>query len=165
MPKQLLSQHEPIGILIGAVRRRIKQVVAAQVRHHGLTPQQFLVMVAVHERGGGSLGEIASHIRMDQPTASRIVTALMKRSLVRIDEDPGDRRRARIFLTPGGKTLAKELHTVAKEIRAASEAGFDAEERDALRSLLHAVIANIDRYERERRGGGGPLPGSRRNTG
>jgi DNA-binding MarR family transcriptional regulator len=158
MRKQLLSQHEPISVLIGAVRRRIKQAVAARVRHHGLTSQQFLVMITIHERGGGSLGEIAAHIRMDQPTASRIVTTLMKRNLVRIGDDPTDRRRARLFLAPAGTALAAELYAIAKEIRTATEAGFDAQERDTLRKLLHAVMANLDRYERERGGAEPPAP-------
>jgi DNA-binding MarR family transcriptional regulator len=153
MSRQLLSQHEPLGILVGAVYRRIKRMVAAQVRRHGLTSQQTLVLVAVLEREGGSLGEIAARIRMDQPTASRIVTALVKRRLVRIDADPGDRRRARLFLAPDGRKLAGGLYAVAKEIRAASEAGFSARERGTLRRLLHEVLANIDRYEREQRGG------------
>lgn len=153
MSRQLLSQQEPVGILLGAAYRRIKQVVSARVRRHGLTSQQTLVLVAVRECAGGSLGGIAARIRMDQPTASRIVMTLTKRKLVRVEEDPGDRRRARIFLTPQGRKLARELQAVAKEIRAASEAGFTAGEQRTLRRLLHGVIANIERYERERPGG------------
>jgi DNA-binding MarR family transcriptional regulator len=155
MSRQLLSQHEPIGILVGAVYRRIKRVAAVQVRRHGMTSQQALVLVAVHEREGASLGEIAARIRMDQPTASRIVTALMKRRLVRIDPDPDDRRRARLCLAPGGRKLSGELYAVANEIRAAGEAGFSMGDQRTLRRLLHRVIANIDRYEREKRRGPG----------
>jgi len=147
-----LSQHEPVGILVGGVYRRIKQVASGRVRHLGLTSQQSLVVVAVFECGGGSLGEIAARIRMDQPTASRIVTTLLKRNLVRADADPSDRRRARLMLTARGTKVAKKLHDLAREVRAATEAGFSAAERATLRGLLHRVIANLDRYERKRSG-------------
>lgn len=158
MSKHISAQQEPIGILVGAVRRRIKQIVAARVSRYGLTPQQFLVLVAAYEHEGCSLGEITGHVRMDQPTASRVIAALARRKRVRIEADPGDRRRGRLFLTAGGRALARKLHPIALEIRSAAETGLDTSERDTLRALLAKVIANIERYDLK--GSRGSLPGA-----
>jgi DNA-binding MarR family transcriptional regulator len=157
MSKHVSGQREPIGILVAAVRRRIRQIVAARVSRYGLTPQQFLVLVAAYEHEGCSLGEITGHVWMDQPTASRVIAALARRKRVRVEADPGDRRRGRLFLTPGGRALARKLHPVALEIRSAAETGLDSSERDTLRALLAKVIANIERYDL--RGPGESLPG------
>lgn len=158
MSKHILVQQEPIGILVGAVRRRIKQIVAARVSRYGLTPRQFFVLVAVYEHEGCSLGEITGYVRMDQPSASRVIAALARRKRVRIEADPGDRRRGRLFLTAVGRALARKLHPIALDIRSAAETGLDSSERDTLRALLAKVIANIDRYDRN--GPRGSLPGA-----
>ena len=40
--------------------------------------------MAIAEHPGCSLGELAAHMRMDVPTASRAVFTLMKRNLVEV---------------------------------------------------------------------------------
>jgi len=51
---------EPVGLLIAAARRRMKRAVQDRVAPHGLTPQQFWVLVNIDEAEGPSLGEIAA---------------------------------------------------------------------------------------------------------
>ena len=50
-----MNGDEPIGLLIGAVRRRIRQAVGSHVRRYHLTTQQFWVLVAIYEHPGFSL--------------------------------------------------------------------------------------------------------------
>ena len=138
---------EPIGLLIGAVRRRIKQAVGSRVRGYHLSTQQFWVLVAVYEHPGFSLGELAAHLRMDNPTASRVISTLLKRKLVEIRGDAEDRRRARLHLRPPGRVLAQELHQLAAALRAAVVRGLSAAEQTALRVSLRKIIANMDRLQ------------------
>lgn len=137
--------QEPAALLISAIRRRIKQVVGAQVRAYGLSPTQFWVLNRIFECAGLSLGELAQGLHMDQPTASRVVSTLVKNKLVRMEGDPKDRRRARIVVTARGRTLAEKLHGLALETRSAVEAGLSAPERDTLRALLAKALAHIDK--------------------
>ena len=143
-----MERNEPIGLLIGAVRRRIKQTVGSHVRRHRLSTQQFWVLVAIHEQPGMSLGELAAHLRMDKPTASRVVFALMQRKLVQVRSDVADRRRARLHLSASGVAMAKELHGLATTIRGAAVRGFSSAELATLRVLLRKIIANMDRFQR-----------------
>jgi DNA-binding MarR family transcriptional regulator len=142
-----MDGNEPVGLLIGAVRRRIKQALGSHVRHYRLTTQQFWVLVAIYEHPGFALGELAGHLRMDKPTASRVVFALMNRKLVLVRGDAADRRRARLHLGTAGVVLGKELHTLATAVRAAVIQGFSAAELAALRALLRKIIANMDRFQ------------------
>jgi MarR family transcriptional regulator for hemolysin len=139
--------EEHIGLLIAAARRRIKQAVGSRVRSYELTTQQFWVLVAIYEHPGFSLGELAARIRMDTPTASRVVFALMNRKLVEVRDDAEDRRRARLHLKPAGAVLAKELHALATTVRAALVQGLSATDQAALRTGLRQVIANMDRLQ------------------
>ena len=147
MPRQVLSSAEPIGLLIAVARRRIKQAVGSRVRELGLSPQQFWVLVAVDEVEGGSISDVAERQRMDQPTASRVVAALVRRKLVRLEADPVDGRRWRLRLAERGVDLRGTLRQLAAEIRGAQAQGLTAAEKETLRSLLRKVIGNMDQLE------------------
>jgi DNA-binding MarR family transcriptional regulator len=150
MPRQRLPQHEPVGLLIGAARRSIKQVVGRRVGRYRLTPQQFWLLLAIQEGRAPSLGALADRLRGDQPTASRIVAALVRRKLVRVSVDPADRRRMLLTCTPAGDALRAPLAKVAAEIRGAVVAGMDDAEQEAIRAGLRKVIENMDRLDGEK---------------
>ncbi len=147
--EQLLSKQDSLGRLIAVARRRLKQTVGRRVAHHGLSAQQFWVLVYLAEADAPALFSVCDALRMDPPTASRIVAALTRRGLVRSTADPTDRRRARLKLTLPGRTLARVLHPLALEFRAAVERDLSRREAVELRRLLEKVIAGIDRYEAE----------------
>jgi DNA-binding MarR family transcriptional regulator len=147
MSRQLLSQQEPVGLLIGAARRRIKQAVGHRLRGHGLTPQQFWVLVNVREHEGQALHELAERLRLDQPTTSRIVSLLRGRKLVRMGGHPGDRRRCCLGLTASGRELIDRLRPLAREVREAVVHGMSPAEQDRFRRLLRQVMANMERFE------------------
>ena len=142
-----MEHDEPIGLLIGAVRRRIKQALGSQARRYHLTTQQFWVVVAIYEHPGFSLGELATHLRMDKPTASRLVYTLMKRKLVQVRGDAADRRRAHLHLEAPGAAIGEELLEIARAVRAAAIRGFTAAELAALRNSLRKIITNMDDFQ------------------
>ena len=150
MLKQMLPQQEHVGALLAAVRRRIRQVVHAEAGGHRLSPQQFWSLLGIDEAGPLSLGRLAERLRIDQPTASRVVASLTKRRLVRMTEDPGDRRRLLIATTPEGAQLAARVRPVARELREALVAGFSPTELAALRGALQKIVGNLDRFEARR---------------
>jgi len=142
-----LSEQEPVGLLIGSARRRIKQAVGHRLRGHGLTPQQFWVLINVGEREGLALRELAERLRLDHPTTSRIVSLLRRRKLIRMGGHPGDRRRCCLGLTATGRELVGELRPLAREVREAVVQGMSAADQERLRRLLRQVMANMERFE------------------
>ena len=147
MLKQMLPEQEHVGTLLAAVRRRIRQVVRAEAGGHRLSPQQFWTLIGIDEAGPLSLGSLADRLRMDQPTSSRVVASLTKRRLVRMAEDPGDRRRLLIDTTPEGAQLAARVRPVARDLRDALVAGFSSAELAAFRGALQKIVGNLDRFE------------------
>jgi len=145
MQQQRLQRHEPLGLLIAVARSRIKQTVGELARPFRLSPQQFWVLVGIAESEGSSLGQLAARHHLDQPTASRVVTALVRRGLAVAGGDPEDRRRFRLVLTPAGRQLASRLAPLAAQVRAATVAGLTAAERELLSASLRRIVANLDR--------------------
>ncbi|BDG05139.1 MarR family winged helix-turn-helix transcriptional regulator [Anaeromyxobacter oryzae] len=144
--------QEYLGLLIAAARRRIKQVVLAEVAKFGLSAQQFWTLVALRESHGMSQAELADRVRADAPTVSRTLTALLERGLVQTEPDPDDRRRSRVLLTRAGEKLASDVAAVADEVRAAVIEGMSPAEEAAVRRGLKRIVANLDRYEARMRG-------------
>ncbi len=136
-----------VGLLIAIARRRIKQAVLRRVVRHRLAPQQFWILIALSENPGVSQSELAERVRIDAPTASRVMTALSRRELVRMELDPRDRRRSRLFLTGAGERLARELAAVAQDVRAAVVEDMSDADVETLRRGLKKVISNMDRFE------------------
>jgi DNA-binding MarR family transcriptional regulator len=143
-----MTRPEPVGLLVAAARRRIKQAVGRRLAARRLTPPQFWLLVAIQQKRAPSVSELAERLRGDQPTVSRIVATLVRRGLVRVDDDPEDGRRGRLVATAAGQSLQRALAPLAKEVRAAIVRGMDDAEQEALRVGLRKVIENMDLFER-----------------
>ncbi|HVO09150.1 MAG TPA: MarR family transcriptional regulator [Vicinamibacteria bacterium] len=142
-----MQRQRSLGFLIALAHRRIRHTVAARLSDVDLSPPQFWMLVRILEHEGGSLGELAEQARLDEPTASRVVFALVRRGLVRSEVDPGDRRRARLLMTPEGRRLTRRLLPVSERIRVAVEEALTPAERDAVASGLQKVIARLEGME------------------
>ncbi len=142
-----MQQQLPLGFLIALGHRRIKQAVTARVADLPLTPQQFWTLVHLLRHEGESLGDLAAHARMDEPTASRVVFTLSRRGLVRSRIDPADRRRLRLTTTAQGRSLGERLMPIADEIRGAVDGALPPAEREAVAAGLQKVIERLERTQ------------------
>jgi DNA-binding MarR family transcriptional regulator len=142
-----MQAQRSVGFLIALAHRRIRQMVTARVSDLELSPPQFWMLIRILEHEGGSLGELAQHARIDEPTASRVVFALTRRGLVRSEVDPEDRRRTRLTLTLEGRRLSGRLLPLSREIRGAVETALTSAERAAVTAGLQKVISRLERLE------------------
>lgn len=133
-----------LGTLAAAVRRRLKHVVGARLVPYGLTIQQSWVMLVLLEHGPSSLHPLAQQTWMDDPTASRVVKALVGRGLLRTQPDPRHGRRILINLTPEALPMAQELQQIVAGIRASLVQGLSPDQQAVLREGLLVMIANLD---------------------
>jgi DNA-binding MarR family transcriptional regulator len=90
---------EDLRLAIMRLARRLRQQAEADV-----TPS-MLSALSTLERAPRTLGELAEAERVTPPTMTRIVVRLEERNLVAREQDPADRRIARIRLTSDGRRL------------------------------------------------------------
>lgn len=136
--------HAGLGTLAAAVRRRLKQLVSARLAPFDLTIQQFRVILVLMEHGSTSLHPLAQQVWMDDPTASRVVKAMVSRGLLRTQPDPRHGRRILISLAPGALLLTPELQALAAEVKAGLIAGMNLDQQAILRQGLHTMITNLN---------------------
>jgi DNA-binding MarR family transcriptional regulator len=87
-----------------------------------------------------TIGEAATHMRRAQSVISEIVTHLERDGLLERENDPGDRRRTLIWLTPGGhEALRRDRDVLGVELLARAMALLPPEQADALNDGMRAL--------------------------
>jgi len=140
-------QEPPLGSLISGVRSRLVQVYQSRVSGLGLTAQQFWVLVVLHEQGPLCLRQVAERVWCDEPTASRLLKALLKGGWVTVGPDPAHGRRLRIQVAEAKRTQVATLHREALGLRQGLKAGLTDGEEAQLRALLARLLHNLDLLE------------------
>lgn len=92
-----------------ALERRVELALAEQSSCCGVTPAQCHALLALQDAGQASLGELAAALELDASTLSRTVDGLVKEKLALRREDPANRRRAIVSLSPAGEAAAARI--------------------------------------------------------
>ena len=146
---QPLSWQTSLSLTVASTRRRIKALHAQKVRRFGLTPQQMGYLLCLKEMGQVTLGGLAKRVGSDDPTASRVISRLNEKGLIRMSTDREDRRCARIELSPQGRALLPKLEGVAWSTERALREGISDAELEAFQKVIEKVWANIEHASAE----------------
>lgn len=103
MVKPTRSTADQVLEVIPLVMRVIRKEFRSR-RDPDLTLPEFRSLAFINRAPGCSLNEVAEHIGLEPPSASKLVDSLVRRGLVSRQEDSDDRRRIRLSILPKGKT-------------------------------------------------------------
>ena len=93
-----------------------------------------------------TVGEAAAHLSRAQSVVSEIVSHLEDQGLLERENDPADRRRALIWLTPAGHdALRRDREVLGLDLLAGAFARMPAGEADALIAGLQALVDTAGR--------------------
>ena len=88
-----------------------------------------------------TVGEAAAHLSRAQSVVSEIVTHLQRQGLLEREDDPADRRRTLIWLTPGGhEALRRDRDVLGTDLLATAMARLPPGQADALNAGMRALI-------------------------
>jgi DNA-binding MarR family transcriptional regulator len=76
---------------------------------YGITRREWAMVAHLYENGALPPSVLAERMHRDRARTSRTLTALGKKQLVMRTVTPGDRRGARVELTPAGQQLYEDL--------------------------------------------------------
>ena len=94
-----------------AARQAARHLTKLYERHLSgadLTSAQFSILVAIDERAGANMNELASALVMDRTTLLRAIKPLQRERLVASDAHPNDTRQLAFSLTPAGERRLKQ---------------------------------------------------------
>jgi DNA-binding MarR family transcriptional regulator len=104
----------------------------------GITHPQYLVLLALWESDGRTVGELAAALRLESATLSPLLKRLEALGLVSRRRRETDERIVEITLTAEGRALRAKAESIPAEIVA--RLGLPIERLADLRDVLHEVI-------------------------
>lgn len=117
----------------------VMRVIRREFRSHrgpGFNVPEFRSLAFINRSPGASLSELAEHIGIEAPTASKLVETLVQRGLVRRQEDPRDRRRMSLTILPKGKKSIDEAIEHTRQFMVQRLAHLSDEERKTVLSAM-----------------------------
>jgi len=133
---------------LGAVRRTLRRVAGSAVSDDALSAAEREVVLLVGRRPGRPVSEVAQELGVAPNTVSTIVSRLVARGLVVRATDPGDRRVARLSLTPAAQESADAARVRRRQVLTAALHALDPAQVEQLRVGVAALAALAEQLER-----------------
>jgi DNA-binding MarR family transcriptional regulator len=123
-------------------RRRFAELMGS----HGLATHHFGLLAALGEHRSLAQRELTRIIGVDPRNATAIMDELEKQGLITRRQDPQDRRRYKVTITPDGNKAVKQIRRDGARIEEEFFQTLDISER----SMLHTLLVKL--YQRLGRG-------------
>ncbi|WP_308188409.1 MarR family winged helix-turn-helix transcriptional regulator [Nocardia australiensis] len=139
-----LTLDEQLCFQLYAASRAMTATYRPKLEQLGLTYPQYLVMLALWERDGRSVGDLSAALALDSGTLSPLLKRLEAAGLIERRRAAADERRVDIQLTEHGRGLRSRARCIPPEMAEASGLSDDefTELRKALRRLTDSLISH-----------------------
>jgi DNA-binding MarR family transcriptional regulator len=128
--------------LIGRLDRVVRRNIAAVVRDHGLSVNQYTTLSVLDTRSGLSNAQLARRALVSPQSMNEVLLTLEQRGLVRRRAHPEHGRILQARLTPRGRRLLVACDGGVRDVEARMISGLNSRDRSALRrGLLTGVRA------------------------
>ena len=121
--------------------------VRAQMRENrtaDLSVPQFRTLILLQRWPHASISHIAEHLGASLPSASRLVTGLVQRKLIRRKASKSDRRQTPLELTATGRVVLRRAQRATLRSLAQKLQGLTEQERSNLASAMTLVARVFD---------------------
>ncbi|KAF0849378.1 MarR family winged helix-turn-helix transcriptional regulator [Nocardia caishijiensis] len=136
-----LTLDEQLCFPLYAASRAMTAAYRPKLEQLGLTYPQYLVMLALWERDGRSVGELGTALELDSGTLSPLLKRLEATGFVQRRRAADDERRVDIMLTEHGRAVRAAACAIPTEM--AQAAGLTGDEAVALRTLLRKLTDSL----------------------
>jgi DNA-binding MarR family transcriptional regulator len=124
-----------------AASRALTGLYRELLRDLGLTYPQYLVMLALWERGGLTVKDLSHALHLDSGTLSPLLRRMEQAGLLTRERDPDDERVVRVSATEAGRALSDRAQGVPERLLCAVglSPGRAGELREALDEITRSV--------------------------
>ena len=124
--------------MVAIRRRQTRRALAAAANEPA--GRAFDVLDVIEATSAPTVSSVAASLGVDQPRASKLVSAAVAAGLVRRVADQADGRRAVLVTTKAGRSVLEAAHRRRREVFAAAMAEWTARERAEFARLLSRFV-------------------------
>lgn len=137
-------ERPEIGIYIDRTYKVVRQDLINRFKQEGvdLTPEQWIILSKLQEKGQLSQTELAAMSFKDKPTVSRIIDLLVQKGFVNRNADGQDRRKFIIQTTAAGDGIIEKAAPIVAASREVGWRDLSQEAYDELLRTLDKIFAN-----------------------
>ncbi len=110
---------------------------------HAVGPEEWAVLLVLWSKGPQTPSTLSEQTIRDRTTVTRLIDGMVRKGLVARSENPTDRRRTDISLTPTGEALEADLVPLAIELIGRVSAGIAPQDLETTRQTLRALSENL----------------------
>ena len=132
-----------LGFLMHDVSRLRRTVFDDFMKPLNVTRSQWWVLAYLSRHDGMIQSDLANVLELGKAALGSLIDRLEAAGLVRRGADEADRRAKRVFLSPAGTQLIKEMRVRSHEMSERILEGLDNDTRHTLADLLGQVKVNL----------------------
>lgn len=140
-----LSLENFLCLDLYAASRAVMKAYTPLLEPLGLTYPQYLVMVALWEKDGQQVNELAERLSLDSGTLSPLLKRLQSAGLLERSRSVEDERAVKVELTATGRALQKKAPEVVSRIEELF--GLRAGEMQQLKATLRGISQRMEAAE------------------
>ncbi|QUD86933.1 MarR family winged helix-turn-helix transcriptional regulator [Phenylobacterium montanum] len=151
-----MTPTQELRYLILAAERTGGRMLAAGLKHLGLTPSQAEVLQVLSESGPVSLSTLGGMLVCESGSPSRLVAGLVARGLVAREAAAEDARIACLSLSQEGRALVRQLKGLDDELTGKIAASLTPKQVEAMVAGMRKLLGHtpLGQAVARRRGGG-----------
>ena len=134
--------------LLFKVSRKLRNLLDARIRQHGLTLARALTLSALKDQDDFFQKNLAEELGIEHATLVRLIDALEEQGLVLRNVAEDDRRAKRVTLTPEGRKIVEEIETYAAHLSREVMSGIDGKNVTSAMGVLEHIADAVEREGR-----------------
>jgi DNA-binding MarR family transcriptional regulator len=125
-----------IVFLLAKAHQRVQGNFKKRVQRFGVTPVQFLILMALWSEEGLAAGELGRRLVLDPATLSGVLDRMADAGWIVKETNMADRRILRVYLSDRAREIAPSLNEQRTQVNEEVLEGFAQEESYLLKRML-----------------------------
>ena len=132
-----------LDYLVRNLRRRVVGAADRMLEELGLPLSAWYPLVVLSHGDGISQRDLSKRLHLKDAAMGKAIDGLESEGLLRRADDPLDRRKFLVMLTPKGRKVAADIVSLRARLLETMESGFTAKERELFKQFLQRAHANL----------------------
>jgi Transcriptional regulators len=137
-----MDAEQSANLWISILYRYRKMFMSKRLEDCGVAGGCPFLILDLYENDGANQEQLAAALKTDKATVARAVQKLEAEGFIRREEDPGDKRAYRVFLTAKGKAAIPSFKSAFAEWNRTLEDGIPEEALAVFRQTLEKMSRN-----------------------